>query len=227
MARNRKGKRGGKSKTGGGSQSTDSLILRSNRGSALTVTVPEDLKSMPTQWMFNERPPKNFLSQTHWIQFTQDSHITTSTTIPTESNQAVQLSSFDGASGVTSVFDQYSCYCFTVTVSPWNNISASNSLQVWTALDYDNASAIGVSGIQQFGSCNLSTLAAGESVERFVKPCVDPSLYSGGYGAGRFWVDSGSPSVYFYGIRLILGPTSGGQTVDVSVRALFAARSTI
>jgi hypothetical protein len=227
MPRGKSGKGGkGRRKKGAGG-SIDALVVRSNRPSPLTVTVPEDLKSMPRSWAFSETPPKNFLGQTHWFQFSYDTHITTSTTIPTESNTGVQLSSFDGASGVTGSFDQYSCYCFTVTVSPWSGISAGNNVQVWTAIDYDNAGTIGVSGIDQFGSCHVAILGPGQSVERFVKPCVDPSLYNGGYGAGRFWVDSGSPSVSFYGIRLILGPTTGAETVDVNVKAIFAARSNI
>jgi hypothetical protein len=228
MPRNSKNKKkGGRRGNGGGSRSIDNLIVRSNRASALTVTVPEDLASMPKSWTFNESPPKNFLSQIHWFQLTFDSLVTTSTTIPTEVNQACQLSTFNGSSNLTAVFDQYACYCFTVTITPWNNMSVANNLQVWTALDYDNAAAIGVSGIEQFGSCNLSVLSSNGSVERFVKPCADPSLYSGGFGAGRFWVDSGSPSVYHYGIRTILGPTTGAQTVEISMRAIFAARSTI
>jgi hypothetical protein len=100
-------------------------------------------------------------------------------------------------------------------------------MQVWTAIDYDNAGNVGVSGIEAFGSCNLSMLAPNGSVERYVRPCVDPSLFSGGFGAGRFWVDSGSPSVQHYGIRVILGPTTGGSSVEISVRALFAFRNNI
>jgi hypothetical protein len=230
MPRNRKRgngrrKKGGSSKAGAGS--VDSLIVRSNRASALTVTVPEDLTSMPKGWIFNQRPPRNFLSQIHWVQLTADSLVSTNTATPTETNQSVQLSNFNGYSAYTGGFDQYACYCYTVTVSPWSNISAANNMQVWTAIDYDNASAVGVSGIEAFGSCNLSMLAPNGSIERYVRPCVDPSLYNGGYGAGRFWVDSGSPSVQHYGVRVILGPTTGGSTVEISLRALFAFRNNI
>jgi hypothetical protein len=205
----------------------DSLIMRSNKGGPLTITVPEDLASAPRSWSFTQKPPKNFLGQTHWFQGTLTSTVNTGTTGPTETNQLFYLSLFDVGSGIAAAFDQYAFYCVTVTVTPGTNISIGTNPRVWSAIDYDNVNNIGVAGIQAFGSCTCTTLSNNSSVERFVKPCVDPSLYAGGYGAGRFWVDSGSPTVQHFGVRLIFEPTNSNEGMNITIKAVIAARSNI
>lgn len=204
----------------------DSIIVRSNRASASTTTVPEDLVSQPRSWAFTASPPRNFLSQIHWAQLTYDSNTSLSTTTPTEANVTIQLSQFNGASSLASVFDQYACYCFTTTVTLLNT-SAGFNVNCWTALDYDNVSNIGVSGIEQYSTCTLTVLNAtgASSVQRFVKPCVDGTIF-GGYSASRYWLDSGSTGTNYYGIRVILGPGgSGSNLVEISTKAIFAFRS--
>jgi len=213
------------------SKSVDREITSSSQvaGKGMTLAPALDYTRRQPSFQLVQTPPRNFMDQIHWVRGKVQSTITVSNTAPTESNYTITLSGLVDLVGLASYFDQYCIYSLTANISP-SFEGAGSTLYTFgtcfTAIDYDNVTPLGsVSAIEAYNSCVVFEMSAGQSIQRFLKPCVAPALYNSsaafsGYGVARTWIDSASTGVPHYGFRtfFISNTVSGlSCTVDLDV----------
>jgi len=194
--------------------------------------VSSDLTYNPVSPVFAASPPKNLLNQIHWVRQNTNSTVTTSTTVLTETNYAfTSVADLQHQSSYFSVFDQYCLHSVVFTILNTNSNASVLALpEVFTAIDYDNVTALGsINGITAFASCNTGVLAAGKSITRYVRPTVQTSVSTFASAAvTRQWIATALPSVPFFGIRTIIAATTAAAlTLDVSISCVWAFRSTV
>jgi len=152
-----------------------------------------------------------------WIRQStvQRAAFSSSVSIVSENNFAFTCNSLAQFSSLAAIFDQYCIYSITVTFN-WSDsnsatFAAPNArIVLYSALDYDNAANIGVSGIQSLSTFNESIVTPNNSLTRMVKPCVAVATYTGSFGGfatERIWLNSSSGGVLHYGIRYIFDIT--------------------
>jgi hypothetical protein len=195
--------------------------------------VTEDFGNRPPAQTFAAIPPRILTNQIFWVRCVISDQVTTNTTTITESNIAfTAANALQQAATYLALFDQY--YLAEVFVTVANNTLVSSTSvsmpQIYTAIDYDNASNLGsASLISGYSTCNSTTLGPGKSITRYLKPCVSPSLGGvGGAGVARIWVDNAFNSVPFYGFRQITQNTpAGAQSLDRTWTCTWAFRNNV
>jgi len=202
---------------------------------ANTLTVSDDVRRKAPSFQVVQRPPKNYINQIAWTQV-KLLQSATSIVIPgtnVENNLLFTLNQFPAAGAITSLFDQYCLY--EVAVTFYLQGSVNQTVAITTAIDYDNITNIGISGISGFPSCNHAVLNSSNSVVRVVRPCVSPVI-SGTTGAGvvgsgivRSWIDSGNTNIPHYGVRFIaeVSQLSSGTNVFYDIAAIIGMRNKI
>jgi hypothetical protein len=140
--------------------------------------------------------------------------------------------------GLAPFFDQYCIYSVTVNVTP-DYEGAGSTLytfgSVATAIDYDNTTSLGggFNALLGYSSAVVAELNTGQSIQRYIKPCVAPALYNAsaafsGYGVSRMWIDSASTSVPHYGFRAIFVSNSvSGLSITYDVNYVIGLRNNI
>lgn len=238
----RKGqRRPGRRQNARGESRLERSLLAGSRvtASAQTVAVPEDIRRRTPRFDILQRPPLNFQQQIHWFRETAAiTQFTPNDLLNVESNVVMTVAQFPAYSAILALFDQYCIY--EVVLDLWlTGMSTSTSLpsavQIATAIDLDNVTNIGLTGLQQFASYNLTTVTNETTVQRFVKPCVAPYVTrAGGVTAGsgitRAWLDSGYSDVLHYGFRIISLPTvltANTLRVNIGLTAIIGARNHI
>jgi hypothetical protein len=185
-----------------------------------------------------ETPPKSFLSAITWIKLQRTATITTSTTGITETNYQFRPSDFNqmapGTGAFALVFDQYTIYSVTLSISMPEYLGAGVVIpQVVTAIDYDGPlPTLGnIAALQSYATATTVTLVPGQSVVRYVKPCVAGGLWGGSsvnaLGPQRVWVDNVS-DVPFFGFRTIIGATPPATTTfNSTLTYIFGLRNSL
>jgi hypothetical protein len=182
-----------------------------------TQISPMDLTLRPPSRTFNARPPRNLLSQIHWLRGQGQIDFATSTTLTTQLATTFFLNQVPFASEVASLFDQYAMAEVAWSVS---NISDAGvaTLSIHSVIDFDGQSFLtpptSITTLDQYSTCVTSILGVGKSVVRVVRPCVESTLYTGGtggYATERLWIDSGNTNVPHYGILAVADVTPGGS----------------
>jgi len=123
-----------------------------------------------------------------------------------------------GFADYITVFDQYRIMAVSVTFSPRLAMGMFTSSDVnprlWTVIDYDDATVIGRSTIQQYETLVTSPPATG--VTRVLQPHIASAVYSGGTTSyandTNRWIDAASNTVQHYGIKAVLENGSVSQT---------------
>jgi len=216
--------------------SVDEQMIDMARATGSTTNVlREDFLQRRQDFNLVQTPPKNWMTSIHWYRMNYDGNISTSTSGPVESNFAFTISLFNNYSAILGAFDQYCIYSITVTLSVAGQAGIyayTNPIQVYTAIDYDNVSNIGVGGIQGFSSQNVATISIGSSLVRTVKPCIATVINNtasafNGNGIARAWVDSAYTNIPHYGLRMIIKPTNNASSLEYSVSALCGFRNNI
>jgi hypothetical protein len=228
MPKNRQ-KRGRKSNK----TSTDSTIINSHKSTgSITNVVRSDLTSKKQNMQLIARPPRNFFTQTFWSEFSFDTNLAINSITVGEFNIAFVASAFSGASAMLGVFDQYCIYSVVATYALIQ--SADTAVRIYTALDYDSTSNIGKSGIQAYSTFNATLLNSTDSLVRFVKPCIAPTVSNTtpldqSAMVARSWLDSAYPSIPHYGLRTVIdiGSTSITTAITVSYTAVMGFRNSI
>jgi len=194
------------------SNAVDQMIVRSSYvvGVAENEFPAQDLLRPMPSWLLTQSPSKNFLNQITWVQAKKQIVTSISNSVPTESNLTFHLSDLPDILGLAGFFDQYCIYAVTVSIHP-SFEGAGSTLYTFgtvvTAIDYDNAGTLGsIDAVESYGSAVTHELSPGQGIQRFIKPCVAPALYTSsasfsGYGVQRLWVDSSVTSVPHYGFR--------------------------
>jgi len=200
--------------------------------SATDHFVRADLSLRPPSGIFRARIPRNLGNQIVWQRGSYQQVISTSTTVITEQNAAPSIAAFlPGYATWLALFDQYFLAGFAVTIannSPEGGTAACP--QVFTAIDFDSSANLGsLSAISGYGSCNITTLAPGNSVTRWIEPCN--ATYVGATAASgvtRTWVDSATTATLFYGFRSIVNNTVAATVqLDYTYTCYWAFRNTI
>jgi hypothetical protein len=214
----------------------DVLLVRSSREtSTASVNFPrEDMLRSNPSFVLTQTPPRNIRGLIHWIQTLNSASLSVSGGADTESNFAVLLSDWIGATALAAHFDQYCIYAVTASWTP--NLGAASVLDttygsLTTALDYDNVSNVGsVANLQEYGTALTVQLLPGQSTQRLLKPCVAPGVYGGSsivqYGVGRCWLDSAGTGIPHYGFRAYFtGASSSAFTVTLTRTAIIGFRN--
>lgn len=203
----------------------DHELVRSSRtaGSAVTNFPAEDMLRSAPNMLLTQTPPKNIRGQIHWVQAQYVRVNSLSSSANSEINYSFALSDIANVVGFTGFFDQYCIYAVVITVQ-CNDVGVSASTETgrgYTAIDYDNVNNIGSeAAIQAYGTCVTWIPGGGSVQQRLIKPCVAPAYYNTGavftgFGVGRCWIDSASPSVPHYGYRSYYAAnTVGGINLD-------------
>jgi hypothetical protein len=121
-----------------------------------------------------------------------------------------QLQDIAVAAQVAAFFDQYCIYAVLFRAYLDSNATVTNTYltsgRIATAIDFDSAAnPANMAALQSYNNVMEDTLSAGNSYERFVKPCVNSVMQAGsgtGYGVGRYWLDSINLSVPHYGVKV-------------------------
>jgi len=209
-ASNKKGSNRGRG-SGGSAAKIDRALVASQVvvGKAFNNFPPADLERPIPNWSLTQHSPSLRNNITWVIGHTQVAQAI-SNSVPTEVTFPFRLSDVTDLSGLSSFFDQYCLYSVVWSCSAAYEGAGSTLYtfgSVATAIDYDNASNLGSQALYlAYQSCVVEELSAGQSIQRYVKPCVAPALYNStpafsGYSVGRYWVDSSNTGVPHYGIR--------------------------
>jgi hypothetical protein len=213
---------------------TDMSIINSSKATGSTTTVVmSDVLNRRQNFNLVETPPKQIGNQIYWFKESVTGSFQTSTSTYSENNFQFQLSSLQGVSSITAMFDQYAFYAISTSfmIDSIQSSGGNAIVTMLTALDYDNISNIGPSGIVQYSSYAESCLSPSVSLIRLVRPCVAPALYSGSafsnFGTARLWCNSSSNNTVHYGLRAIALQTAATVTVRWNQQWVIGCRNTI
>jgi len=222
-----------KSSSKSGELPYDRILIDSVKPTGSTTSVVEsDLIAKRQNFNLVQSPPKQVGNMIFWCKQMYTGNFQTSTTTDVENNLQFQLSSLSDVSSITSFFDQYCIYSVAVNWSIDTQQAVGEiTCNLYTALDYDNVSNIGLGGIVGYSTCQQSTISQGTSLVRLVKPCVAPALYSGSaftnFGTSRLWCNSSSTNTAHYGIRAIAKQSAQVITIRVTQTWTIGLRNTI
>jgi len=141
------------------------------------------------------------------------------------------LADITNSSNFAAIFDQYRFLAIRATLIPRvNNIPYSySSPPLYTAVDYDNNSAVGVNAIRAYSNCLESQWY--ERVERVFKPHLAIAAYNGafsGYANQQDeWIDSTSTGVSHYGLKWATEQTTSVYSIDLELEYWLEFRNII
>jgi hypothetical protein len=158
---------------------------------------------------------------------------TTSLTVNTYASASFSLGGFGATTGFTNAlacFDQYKIdliETWLVSRDP-TAVNNSNPGLLATCVDLDDATVpTSFNVIQSYGS-SLTTSGAAGHYHRWV-PHIAVAAYGGAFTSysnmGPQWIDSGSPAVQHYGLKLAALPTGSAIATDLIVRATVTFRA--
>jgi hypothetical protein len=215
------------------SSKVDALLSNLARATGSTTEVIRaDLIARRQNFNLVQSPPLNFMKSIHWVRqsVVNPNLIATTTTIVNEMNFAFTIATLTNISSYTSIFDQYCIYSVTATITyGTSNTGILQPVTLYTAIDYDNVTNTGVTGIQQFDSFNETIITPTSSLVRTIKPCVALAAYTGaftGYTTSRLWIDCNSTTVQHFGLRTILAISSNTLALNVDFSYVIGFRNT-
>lgn len=173
--------------------------------------------------------PRSVPNQVVWDVVKIDGVVANSTTGLTETNFSFNLSQHPQASSWAALFDQWcipqASVSFLSMVPPG---STTIPPRLYTALDFDNANALGsISSIEDYSTAQVVELQPQVRLVRSIKPCVKPVLLGSLAGVERMWCDSGTNNVGWYGIRSIMSTSTAILQMSTTVTIWFAFRNQI
>jgi len=183
---------------------------------------------------FNElaaRPvPRNGLSLEQGITLEmtyEGSLFTSSVTVPVGAAAAVVLSSFTGATALTSVFDQYRFDQIEVWLEPVAAQGTTVFGNLITAVDLDDVTVPASAAIADRQGAIQGYGGAGRYHKW--KPHMAVAVYSGAFTSfaneTAGWIDSASPNVQHYGFKTYALTTPVAITYNITVRAVLSFRA--
>jgi len=234
---NRKNRGRRSNRTGGEQSSTDRLIAQSAQvvGRGEVIVPSADFQRRMPSWLLTQTPPRNLRAPITWVQGKLQTVLSISNAVPTENNVTFKFTDLVDLVGLAGYFDQYCIYSVTVNITP-DFEGAGSTLYTFgavaTAIDYDNINNLGsFAAVEAYNSCVVAELTPSQSIQRYLKPCVAPALYTSGsgfsgYGVQRMWIDSGITSVPHYGFRsLFISNTVSGLSVSFDFNYVVGLRN--
>jgi len=194
--------------------------------------ISSDLALKPVSSVYRSSVPRNLLSQVYYMCCKNFIYITTSTTGNVETNYSWTASgSMPQYTNWLVLFDQYMLDSVTLTIANNSNnaLGTANIPQVLTVVDFDNSNTLGSAvAYSSYGCCNAATLAPGQSVTRFVRPCNSSYLGStAGAGVTRTWVDSNVTSIPFYAFKTFIPQVGTVGQLDYVFQFIWAFRNSV
>jgi len=131
------------------------------------------------------------------------------------------LSSLDGATNFTSLFDQYRIDAVRVTIVPTQTAiqitatAANTFVSIYTAIDYDDQTApANIATIREYD--NVMAVPPATISVRVFQPRIAVAAYSGAFTSfanmGPQWLDAGSPNIQHYGLKVWVPGGVAAQT---------------
>lgn len=155
--------------------------------------------------------------------------LTSSVTVPVYSSEVFQLNKFSGYSQYTGLFDQYRFNEIEVWIEPTTSPSTASADvgTCVTAIDLDDTNVpTSVASVEDKQTA-LSTGGFSGHYHRW-KPHMALAAYSGAFtsydNAPANWIDSASPAVQHYGIKIAVTNTGSVVPYRISVRASVSFR---
>lgn len=144
---------------------------------------------------------------------------------------AFSLADLPNYTEFTSLFDQYRIVQVVATFNQ-RNITILAPNVVYTAIDYDDNTALTGTAIQQYDTCLVINSAR---FRRVLRPRLAVAAYGGtaftsyaNMNAGQ-WIDANSPSVQYYGLKITLPPLASGSSpvplYDITLQYIVQCRS--
>lgn len=154
--------------------------------------------------------------------------LTTSATVITYATKSFQLSDFNGASSLVTVFDQYRFRQIEVWLEPHTAQGSTVYSGLATAVDLDDVGT--PTNIGQVSDKQGAIFGSGAN-GRYHKwlPHMAVAAYAGAFTSyanmPADWIDSNSPGVQHYGFKAASYPTSVANIYDLYVRAVIEFRA--
>jgi hypothetical protein len=134
------------------------------------------------------------------------------------------LASLSDYTAYTGVFDQYRIRGAEVTFKPSYSgglALGSYTGSVYSVIDYDDNNSITPSQALDYPNVIISNI--GDTVVRSFTPHAANAFYAGGVftsfgNVAHPWVDSGSPNVVHFSLKIAVDPTTTAVTYDSNVR---------
>jgi hypothetical protein len=150
------------------------------------------------------------------ISFIQSYSLTLSTSATVENDFAITptIGNLPDATSWAAVFDAYRIMHVKVKFSPptYGGLVSAANAPIVTAIDYDDATTVNASGLEQYDTAQESPL--GTVFYRCFIPRVASALYNGatfsGFGQAKagFWVDFANTGVPHYGLKVSMPVTT-------------------
>lgn len=145
-----------------------------------------------------------------------------------------RLSACPNVSEFTNLYDQYQIKGVKISLIPRYTMTQSGAPlaaigNVWSALDYDDASApTSVDQLLQYQNVKRTQMNRVHS--RFLRPCIANEIFNTGIATAyapkrNTWIDCTSDTVEHYGIKLWIDSSQAGVTFDVQVKFYLAFKN--
>lgn len=151
-----------------------------------------------------------------------------STTAPTNTSLQFSLSQGDNYASFTGAFDQYRIIQVSVKITD-SPLSAGSSGNLLSVIDYDDANALSLQA-NYLGYNTLKITPIGQIDERILTPRLAVAAYSGSAfssfaNMGQIWLDSASPTIPYYGLKVYAPTSPVNNTVMFYVTMMVQFRS--
>jgi len=194
--------------------------------------VKTDMLQKKYSYLLTQTPPRSFRSMIFWCKtmFSYTANISTTPAI-NENNITFSL---NNANAPNLDFDQYCIYEVGVNFSPVLGlppVSGGYMGDVVTAIDYDNATALGSeSQLLSYSTVNRHQSVVGKSLLRMVKPQVSAEIYQSavatGYAPLRCWIDKANPAIPHYGLRTMTTNVAAAYQMEITLTFILGFRNT-
>lgn len=162
-------------------------------------------------------------SPTYTTRFIQEAQVLGSNLAPGAPTYYFSLSVLADASTYEAAFDQWKYEAIRFTIRPWQNaigltdLTANSMVELYCVIDYDDATALTSAGQAQSKE-NCCVLQPGDSLQRTFSPHLASSVYqTGGFGGYSNnppeWIDTASPAVQHYGVKLWIPTAHAAQVL--------------
>lgn len=203
---------------------------RGGGASSMTPVSKADLRVTPRNDLLVPKSVPRSVQRVVWDVVKIRSVLMSASTGVVETNFSVTFSSHPQQASWAALFDQYCIPQFSMSF--YSLCPPGNTNQppiIHTALDLDNTTNLGsLQLIDDFGSCRIKLLSAGQTFVRSVRPAVKVSANSVSGAVQRSWLDCAFTTIPHNGIRTIIEQSAAGSvTVVVETTIWFAFRNSI
>jgi len=135
------------------------------------------------------------------------SWFTTSTSNPTFTNVSLSFNQIDQYAALAAVFDQYKINAVEVFITPQASASiASDTGIFYSVIDLDDSTNLTTTGqAQDYASCVIAPCKTGvlrRFIPRVAVALYAPSAFTSFGNSKPVWIDTSSPAVTHYGVKV-------------------------